>query len=190
MKQTKKYKGIIAIFNDLFQNCQVICTVWIWPLCVCGFFLNQRRGSFMFFVLNINVSIKEDMRINYLDISVAVSLFFIFFCGVHTCIANTFVNRSENKCRATFLQILIQNLGTFTNFSPHLPWPKVSSIFCINYIIIQRRLLCYICIFGWASAFNFVFSWVKIETVQFFLDVSLVYTMSGHKKSTILHERS
>lgn len=61
-----------------------------------GFFLNQRRGSFMFFVLNINVSIKEDMRINYLDISVAVSLFFIFFCGVHTCIANTLVNRSEN----------------------------------------------------------------------------------------------
>lgn len=50
----------------------------------------------MFFVLNINVSIKEDMRINYLDISVAVSLFFIFFCGVHTCIANTLVNRSEN----------------------------------------------------------------------------------------------
>lgn len=96
MKQTKKYKGIIAIFNDLFQNCQVICTVWIWPLCVCGFFLNQRRGSFMFFVLNINVSIKEDMWINYLDISVAVSLFFIFFCGVHTCIANTLVNRSEN----------------------------------------------------------------------------------------------
>lgn len=78
MKQTKKYKGIIAIFNDLFQNCQVICTVWIWPLCVCGVFLNQRRGSFMFFVLNINVSIKEDMWINYLDISVAVSLFSIF----------------------------------------------------------------------------------------------------------------
>lgn len=94
MKQTKKYKGIIAIFNDLFQNCQVICTVWIWPLCVCGVFLNQRRGSFMFFVLNINVSIKEDMWINYLDISVAVSLFSIF--SVEFIHINTLVNRSEN----------------------------------------------------------------------------------------------
>lgn len=160
-------------------------------LCMWVFFKSKKRLIHVFcFKMAINVSIKEDMWINYLDISVAVSLFFIFFCGVHTCIANTFVNRSENKCRATFLQILIQNLGTFTNFSLHSPWPKVSSIFCINYIIIQRRLLCYICIFGWASAFNFVFSWVKIETVQFFLDVSLVYTMSGHKKSTILHERS
>lgn len=98
MKQTKKYKGIIAIFNDLFQNCQVICTVWIWPLCVCGvFFKSKKRLIHVFcFKMAINVSIKEDMWINYLDISVAVSLFFIFFCGVHTCIANTLVNRSEN----------------------------------------------------------------------------------------------
>lgn len=50
MKQTKKYKGIIAILNDLFQNCQVICTVWIWPLCVCGFFLikEEAHSCFLF----------------------------------------------------------------------------------------------------------------------------------------------
>lgn len=50
----------------------------------------------MFFVFEmvINVSIKEDMWINYLDISVAVSLFSIF--SVEFIHINTLVNRSEN----------------------------------------------------------------------------------------------
>lgn len=97
-------------------------------------------------------------------------MFFIYCCGVHTCIVFLWKKITHRLVGLIidvgqhFCKFWSRIYGQILNCFLYVLGPKVSSIFCFIHIKILRRLLCNICIFGLVHAFNFVFE----ETVLFF----------------------